>query len=264
MDVDIACAGFRSGNGRLSYHAHAARGPSTPTTLRLKAKSRPACRCRCSATNAPTISPQASAASSRALREFAPAFPISILPTSPWPPRSPRSACSICSIPSAPAGAPRTCVVGDAIFASVRQVAGRAWRTTPSSCPGHRGFLHKHGGLVLSIGQFNQWVGSQLMASGLVQIWPGTPVSEPLFAGNCRRRHAPRRPGRRPSRQARRRLHARHGCPRAPHGRRRWPRRRGRPRHRSSTLACPPAMRRRDWALGMKMVIELPEVTKTT
>ncbi len=43
-------------------------------------------------------------------------------------------------------------------------------------------FLHKHGGLVLSIGQFNQWVGSQLMASGLVQIWPGTPVSGPIFA----------------------------------------------------------------------------------
>jgi electron-transferring-flavoprotein dehydrogenase len=44
-------------------------------------------------------------------------------------------------------------------------------------------FLHKHGGLVMSIGQFNQWVGSQLMASGLVQIWPGTPVSEPLISG---------------------------------------------------------------------------------
>jgi electron-transferring-flavoprotein dehydrogenase len=43
------------------------------------------------------------------------------------------------------------------------------------------GFLHKHGGLVMSLGQFNQWVGSQLMAGGLVQIWPGTPVSGPLF-----------------------------------------------------------------------------------
>jgi electron-transferring-flavoprotein dehydrogenase len=43
-------------------------------------------------------------------------------------------------------------------------------------------FLHKHGGLVLSIGQFNQWVGSQLMATGLVQIWPGTPVSAPIFS----------------------------------------------------------------------------------
>jgi electron-transferring-flavoprotein dehydrogenase len=43
-------------------------------------------------------------------------------------------------------------------------------------------FLNKHGGMVLSIGQFNQWAGSQLMATGLVQIWPGTPVSEPLIA----------------------------------------------------------------------------------
>jgi electron-transferring-flavoprotein dehydrogenase len=43
-------------------------------------------------------------------------------------------------------------------------------------------FLNKHGGLVLGIGQFNQWVGSQLMASGLVQIWPGTPVAGVLFS----------------------------------------------------------------------------------
>ena len=45
-------------------------------------------------------------------------------------------------------------------------------------------FLNKHGGLVLSIGQFNQWIGTQLMATGLVQIWPGTPVAGPLFSGN--------------------------------------------------------------------------------
>ena len=46
-------------------------------------------------------------------------------------------------------------------------------------------FLNKHGGLVLSIGQFNQWVGSQLMATGLVQIWPGTPVSCLLYTSRC-------------------------------------------------------------------------------
>jgi electron-transferring-flavoprotein dehydrogenase len=45
-------------------------------------------------------------------------------------------------------------------------------------------FLHKRGGLVFSIGQFNQWAASQLMANGLVQIWPGTPVSSPIFAEN--------------------------------------------------------------------------------
>jgi electron-transferring-flavoprotein dehydrogenase len=48
-------------------------------------------------------------------------------------------------------------------------------------------FLHKGGGLVMSIGQFNQWVGAQIAASGLVQIWPAMPVSEPLFAENTER-----------------------------------------------------------------------------
>ena len=43
------------------------------------------------------------------------------------------------------------------------------------------GFLHKRGGLVLSIGQFNQWVAAQVMSTGLVQIWPGMPVDAPLF-----------------------------------------------------------------------------------
>ncbi len=42
-------------------------------------------------------------------------------------------------------------------------------------------FLHKKDGLVLSIGQFNQWVGSLLLSSGTVQIWPGMPVSEALI-----------------------------------------------------------------------------------
>lgn len=41
-------------------------------------------------------------------------------------------------------------------------------------------FLNKHNGLVLSLGQFNQWVGQQLMMSGLAQIWPSTPVAGPL------------------------------------------------------------------------------------
>jgi electron-transferring-flavoprotein dehydrogenase len=41
-------------------------------------------------------------------------------------------------------------------------------------------FLHKSGGLVLSMGQFMQWVGAQVQGTGAVQIWPGTPVSEAL------------------------------------------------------------------------------------
>ena len=42
-------------------------------------------------------------------------------------------------------------------------------------------FLEKKGGLLLSLGQFNQWVGAQVMASGTVQVWPSTPVAQPLI-----------------------------------------------------------------------------------
>jgi electron-transferring-flavoprotein dehydrogenase len=46
-------------------------------------------------------------------------------------------------------------------------------------------FLNKHGGLVLSMGQFTQWVGNQLMATGTVQIWPASPVSEAIIENNA-------------------------------------------------------------------------------
>ena len=46
------------------------------------------------------------------------------------------------------------------------------------------GFLKKHDGFVFSIGQFSQWVTSQLMALGNVQIWPASPVAEPLLDGH--------------------------------------------------------------------------------
>ena len=41
-------------------------------------------------------------------------------------------------------------------------------------------FLRKHDGMILSIGQFLQHVGGELMAGGAVQIWPGTPVEEAI------------------------------------------------------------------------------------
>ncbi|HEV2438147.1 MAG TPA: 4Fe-4S ferredoxin [Verrucomicrobiae bacterium] len=42
-------------------------------------------------------------------------------------------------------------------------------------------FLHKHGGMVLSLGQFMQWVGAQVQSTGTVQIWPGTPIATVLL-----------------------------------------------------------------------------------
>ena len=42
-------------------------------------------------------------------------------------------------------------------------------------------FMRKDDGMILSLGQFNQWVSEQVTGSGAVQLWPGTPVSEPLI-----------------------------------------------------------------------------------
>jgi electron-transferring-flavoprotein dehydrogenase len=69
---------------------------------------------------------------------------------------------------------------GDALLRTAGRLLGV--KDSAFELPWTPGFLHKKGGLVLSIGQFNQWVGSQLMSSGLVQIWPGTPISAPLFS----------------------------------------------------------------------------------
>jgi electron-transferring-flavoprotein dehydrogenase len=46
-------------------------------------------------------------------------------------------------------------------------------------------FMRKHDGMIFSLGQFNQWVSDQVTSSGLVQLWPGMPVSEPLIEGNA-------------------------------------------------------------------------------
>jgi electron-transferring-flavoprotein dehydrogenase len=84
-----------------------------------------------------------------------------------------------------PIGASRRSFVlktGDAALRTVGKLMGV--KDSAFELPWTPSFLHKNGGLVLSIGQFNQWVGSQLMATGLVQIWPGSPVAGPLFAKN--------------------------------------------------------------------------------
>ena len=42
-------------------------------------------------------------------------------------------------------------------------------------------FMHKRDGMILSLGQFNQWVSEQVSSSGIIQVWPGMPVSEPII-----------------------------------------------------------------------------------
>ena len=46
-------------------------------------------------------------------------------------------------------------------------------------------FMRKDDGMIFSLGQFNQWVSEQVTSSGVVQLWPGMPVSEPLIENDA-------------------------------------------------------------------------------
>jgi electron-transferring-flavoprotein dehydrogenase len=127
-------------------------------------------------------------------------------------------------------------------------------------------FLRKSGGLVMSIGQFNQWVGAQIMASGLVQIWPAMPVSEPLFQVNAERtgekvvgvrltdqevdKHGAPESGFVAGMDVRASLTVVGDGPFGSVG-----------QAIDRRMGMPPGHDKREWALGMKFVIELPETT---
>ena len=122
-------------------------------------------------------------------------------------------------------------------------------------------FLHKKGGLILSIGQFTQWVGQQVMASGVVQVWPGTPVSQALIedgkvvgvrlvdqgtdkAGNPDA-------GFMPGMDIKASLTVVGDGPFGPVG-----------RQLDEHFGMPPGHHSRDWAVGSKMVVDLPETSE--
>jgi electron-transferring-flavoprotein dehydrogenase len=84
-----------------------------------------------------------------------------------------------------PIGASRRSAGVRALDAFVDALQGALpWTEHALALPWIPPFLRKHDGLILSLGQFNQWVGAHLMGSGLVQIWPGMPVHEALIAGD--------------------------------------------------------------------------------
>ncbi len=146
-------------------------------------------------------------------------------------------------------------------------LGGERWvKDSAFELPWAPAFLHKHGGLILSIGQFNQWVGAQLMASGFVQIWPGTPVSAPLFCGVANAQYrgvaglrladqgvdklgAPA-VGFMPGMDVRAQLTVVGDGPVGAVGQR-----------LDERFGLPSGHAHREWALGMKFVVELPEDT---
>ena len=104
-------------------------------------------------------------------------------------------------------------------------------------------FLRKHDGIVMSIGQFLQHVGGELMMGGAVQIWPGTPVDEAIIEDGAVR-------GVRLTGQeidVRAKLTVIGDGPVGAVG-----------RQMSGTGAGQGELPR-EWAVGMKMVVELPE-----
>lgn len=109
-------------------------------------------------------------------------------------------------------------------------------------------FLHKTGGLVLSIGQFNQFVGEKLMLSGTVQLWPGMAVAEPLIEN---RRVAGVRladQNGQPGMDIRAALTVIGDGPVGAVGRR-----------IDEAFGVPAGFSRNEWAVGAKMVIDLPD-----
>lgn len=67
----------------------------------------------------------------------------------------------------------------DAVFKGGRFAMGRGPEAV--ELPWIPPFLRKEHGVVMSMGAFMSWAGARLMGTGLVQIWPGTPVSEALI-----------------------------------------------------------------------------------
>ena len=154
--------------------------------------------------------------------------------------------------------------MGDRVLRSLSATLGV--RDDAFHLPWSPRFLHKGGGLVMSIGQFNQWVGEQLMTSGLVQIWPAMPVSEPLFAASTERdgehvvgirltdqgvdRHGAAAMGFVAGIDVRASLTVVGDGPFGAVG-----------QAIDKRFGMPPGHDKREWALGMKFVIELPEET---
>jgi electron-transferring-flavoprotein dehydrogenase len=121
-------------------------------------------------------------------------------------------------------------------------------------------FLHKEGGLVMSLGQFLQHVSGELMSTGAVQVWPGMPVEEALIenervlgirlADQGVDKDGNPEAGFLPGVEVRAALTVVGDGPVGAVG-----------RQLDTELGLPEGHHQREWAVGMKMVVDLPERT---
>ncbi|MGE4505305.1 MAG: 4Fe-4S ferredoxin [Desulfovibrionaceae bacterium] len=119
-------------------------------------------------------------------------------------------------------------------------------------------FMEKKPGMLLSMGQFMQWTGAEVMGGGLVQVWPGTPVAKALVEGTgvAGVRLADQGVGKNgepeagfmPGMDVKARLTVVGDGPVGPVG-----------RGLDQEFGLPRGHHQREWAVGMKMVVDLPE-----
>ncbi len=147
---------------------------------------------------------------------------------------------------------------GDALIGAVRGVLPVTDHAL--DLPWTPEFLHKRGGLVLSMGQFMQWVGGQVQSTGAVQIWPGTPVAEAVIEQDQVRgvrlldqgvdKQGRPSDGFMPGMEIGAALTVVGDGPVGPIG-----------RQLDGHFGVPTGKHTRDWAVGMKFVVDLPEPT---
>ncbi len=122
-------------------------------------------------------------------------------------------------------------------------------------------FLHKQDGFVFSLGQLMQWMSGQILSTGTVQIWPATPVAEALVDGKAVKgirlldqgvdRHGNPEAAFMPGMDVTAALTVVGDGPVGAVG-----------RQLDRVFGLPPDSHgRRDWAVGMKFVVDLPEGT---
>jgi len=122
-------------------------------------------------------------------------------------------------------------------------------------------FLHKQDGFIFSMGQLMQWIGGQVLSTGTVQVWPGTPVAEALVEGKrvegvrlldqgVDRQGRPEGAAYMPGMDVRAALTVVGDGPVGAVG-----------RQLDEVAGMPEGHARRDWAVGMKLVVDLPEDT---
>jgi electron-transferring-flavoprotein dehydrogenase len=70
----------------------------------------------------------------------------------------------------------------EAVLKATRLLTGAA--PDAVELPWTPAFLNKHDGFVFSMGQLMQFMSTQVLSTGTVQIWPGTPVAEALLGGD--------------------------------------------------------------------------------